>query len=59
MIRRFLSKGRAVQDPAEVIDGSGVQRLVFPELVNGCTGNVMLVNQSISGVRRVFQSISK
>ena len=51
MIRRFLSKGRVVQDPAEVIDGSDVQRLVFPELINGCTGNVMLVNQSISGVR--------
>ena len=51
MIRRFLSKGRVVQDPAEVIDGRGVQRFVFPKFVNGCTGNVMLVNQSISGVR--------
>ncbi len=40
----------AVQDAAEVVDGGGVQGLVFTELVDGGAGEVVVLDQSVGGL---------
>jgi len=41
----------AVQNPAEIIERSSIQGLIFAQLVNGSTGDMVLINQRIGGVR--------
>ncbi len=38
---------RTLQDPAEIVDGRGVERLVFPQLIDRRAGDMVLVNQRI------------
>lgn len=40
----------AVQDAAEVVDGGGVQGLVFAELVDGGAGEVVVLDQGVGGL---------
>lgn len=46
----------AVQDAAEVVDGGGVQGLVFTELVDGGAGEVVVLDQCrwTRGMRGAF-----
>ena len=39
-----------VQYPAEVVDGGGVQGLVFTELVDGGAGEVVVLDQGVGGL---------
>ena len=40
----------AVQDAAEVVDGGGVQGLVFTEFVDGGAGEVVVLDQGVGGL---------
>ena len=49
----------ASEDAAEVIDGGGVQGLVLTELIDGGTGNPVVFDQCIGGLRRIAQGVPK
>ena len=40
---------RTAEDPAQVIDGGGVYRLVLSQLIDGGAGNVMVLDQRVGG----------
>lgn len=44
-----------MQDPAQVVQGSSIHRLIFPQFVNGGTGDMMLVDQGIGCFLGIFQ----
>ena len=37
----------ALQNPAQVIDGGGVERLVFPQLVDGGAGDAVVLDEGV------------
>ena len=43
------------EDDAEIIDGGCVQWLIFTELVDGRTGNVMILDERIGRLGRLLQ----
>lgn len=42
---------RAIQHPAKIVDGRGVERLVLPQFINGRAGNMVLIDQSYTLIR--------
>lgn len=38
-----------MENDAQIIDGGCVERLVFPELIDGGAGNVMILYEGIGG----------
>ena len=49
----------AAKDAAKVIDGGGIHRAIFPQLINGGTGDVMIFDQRVGGFGGGAQSIPK
>jgi len=47
----------AVEDTAEIVDCCCIQRLVFPKLINGCTGNMMMCNERICCFGGILQCL--
>jgi len=39
----------AVQDAAEVIDGGGIQGFILAELIQGGTGNAVILGKGVGG----------
>ena len=49
----------ALKNSAQIIDGGRGYGLVFPQLVNGGAGNMMLVDQCVGGFLRFAQGFPK
>lgn len=47
----------AVEDPAEVVDGGGVQGLVLAELVQGGAGDMVVFDEGVGGLGGCFQRL--
>ena len=48
-----------MQNPAEVIDGGGVQGFILPQFVDGGAGNVVVLDEGIGGFFRPLQGLPK
>ena len=45
----------AVENPAEIIKGGGIQGFIFSQFIYGCTGYVMLSNKRVCRLRGFVQ----
>ena len=43
-----------IENSAKVVNGGGVQRLVFPQLVDGGAGDMVVFDQGVGGFIRSF-----
>lgn len=44
----------AIEDATKVVNGGGIHGFVFSEFINGGTGNVMMVDERIGCLFRIF-----
>ena len=49
----------AVENAAQIVDGGGIQRFVFSELVYGWAGNAIILYKGVGGFSWIFESFPK